>query len=143
MFNSNISNVSDVRVPSLDYLVDNGTITNNDRDVLLEALKSKKSILIFGGVGTGKTTLLKILMIEAQKLQIHDVFGLEKEFFSQDLCNQLQESQHIVTIQGMFSKDNLEDVYLNCISKHVYCVVQSQNQNGTKTAIIERAQTQY
>jgi len=143
MFNSNISNVSDVRVPSIDYLVDNGTITSNDRDVLLEALKSKKSILIFGGVGTGKTTLLKILMIEAQKHQIHDVFGLEKEFFSQDLCNHLQESQTIVTIQGVLSKDNLEDAYLNCISKHVYCVVQSQNQNGTKTALIERVQTQY
>ena len=49
------------RVISLDDMVDSGTITPELRQLLIWAVRSRKSIAVSGGTGSGKTTLLNAL----------------------------------------------------------------------------------
>jgi pilus assembly protein CpaF len=51
-------------VPDLPALVAAGSIRRDGSDLLGSAVPSRRSILISGGTGTGKTTLLNILSIE-------------------------------------------------------------------------------
>lgn len=46
---------------SLDELVDVGTLTSGLAAILTEAIRSRRNVLISGGTGTGKTTLLNAL----------------------------------------------------------------------------------
>jgi pilus assembly protein CpaF len=46
--------------PDPDELVAGGTFTNDLRDLLADAVRSRRSILISGGTGSGKTTLLNV-----------------------------------------------------------------------------------
>jgi pilus assembly protein CpaF len=46
---------------TLDDLVDNGTLSAGLADRLVDAIKAERNILISGGTGTGKTTLLNAL----------------------------------------------------------------------------------
>jgi pilus assembly protein CpaF len=47
--------------PDPDELVASGTLTTELRDLLADAVRSRRSILISGGTGSGKTTLLNAL----------------------------------------------------------------------------------
>ena len=47
--------------PDPDELVGSGTLTPELRDLLTDAVRSRKSILVCGGTGSGKTTLLNAL----------------------------------------------------------------------------------
>jgi pilus assembly protein CpaF len=47
--------------PDPDELVDTGTITAELRDLLSAAVRSRRSVLICGGTGSGKTTMLNAL----------------------------------------------------------------------------------
>jgi len=51
-------------VPNLGALVDAGSISTEGADLLRSAVRNRTSILISGGTGTGKTTLLNILSTE-------------------------------------------------------------------------------
>ena len=46
---------------TVDDLIDRGTLTQAIADLLAEQIRSGKTLLISGGTGTGKTTLLRIL----------------------------------------------------------------------------------
>src|SRR6201997_4029150 len=46
---------------TIDDLIDRGTLTRPLADFLAEQIRSGKTLLISGGTGTGKTTLLRIL----------------------------------------------------------------------------------
>src|ERR1700683_3005924 len=46
---------------TVDYLISRGTLTRPLADFLAEQIRSGKTLLISGGTGTGKTTLLRIL----------------------------------------------------------------------------------
>src|SRR5271157_1446397 len=46
---------------TVDYLIARGTLTRSLADFLAEQIRSGKTLLISGGTGTGKTTLLRIL----------------------------------------------------------------------------------
>jgi pilus assembly protein CpaF len=48
-------------VRSLDDLVGAGTATQDQVDVLTSAVRARKTVLVSGGTGTGKTTLLNLL----------------------------------------------------------------------------------
>jgi pilus assembly protein CpaF len=48
-------------VRSLDDLVAAGTATNGQVDLLTSAVRTRKTILVSGGTGTGKTTMLNLL----------------------------------------------------------------------------------
>lgn len=47
--------------PSLETLVESGTVSPSGSDVLIEAIRGRLNILISGGTGAGKTTLLNAL----------------------------------------------------------------------------------
>jgi pilus assembly protein CpaF len=49
------------RVATLDDLVAAGTATRAEIDVLVEAVKDRKTLVVSGGTGAGKTTLLNLL----------------------------------------------------------------------------------
>ncbi len=51
-------------VPNLDALVDSGSINSEGAELLRSTVRNRTSILISGGTGTGKTTLLNILSTE-------------------------------------------------------------------------------
>jgi len=47
--------------PSLDQMVVSGSVSEAQRDRLAEAVRARRTILVSGGTGTGKTTLLNAL----------------------------------------------------------------------------------
>ncbi len=49
------------RVESIDDLVESGTATRSQIDRLVDAVKSRKTVVVSGGTGAGKTTLLNLL----------------------------------------------------------------------------------
>lgn len=57
-----------VSVFTLDDYVKAGIMTEEERDVLLDAVKNRKNILVVGGTGTGKTTLTNALIDAIAKL---------------------------------------------------------------------------
>ncbi|MET0282275.1 MAG: CpaF family protein [Steroidobacteraceae bacterium] len=49
------------RRPDLEALIDNGTLSRQMADFLLVAVRARRNIVVSGGTGTGKTTLLNCL----------------------------------------------------------------------------------
>lgn len=56
------------RIFSLDNYIDAGTITPTQRKVISDAVVNKKNILIVGGTGSGKTTLINAVIKEMEEL---------------------------------------------------------------------------
>lgn len=55
------------RVFTLDEYEKNGTITMQQKEILLRVIKDKKNIIIGGATGTGKTTFLNAILAEIAK----------------------------------------------------------------------------
>ena len=53
---------------TLDNYVKQGTMTEKQRDVILDAIHTKKNIIAAGGTASGKTTLLNAILAEISKL---------------------------------------------------------------------------
>lgn len=53
---------------TLDDYVKNRTMTKKQQEVILNAIKEKKNIIVAGGTGSGKTTLVNALLAEIAKL---------------------------------------------------------------------------
>lgn len=51
-----------VAIFTLDQYVENGVMTAQQRDVLMDAVVSHKNILVIGGTGSGKTTLVNAII---------------------------------------------------------------------------------
>lgn len=51
-----------VAIFTLDQYVENGVMTGQQRDVLMDAVVSHKNILVIGGTGSGKTTLVNAII---------------------------------------------------------------------------------
>ena len=51
-----------VSIFTLDQYVENGVMTGQQRDVLMEAVVSHRNILVIGGTGSGKTTLVNAII---------------------------------------------------------------------------------
>lgn len=56
------------KVLSLDDYVDQGTMTMRQKEIIMEAIYSKKNIIAAGGTKSGKTTLLNAILQEISKL---------------------------------------------------------------------------
>lgn len=54
-------------VRSLAEMVDGGTLTVDEADLLRDAVRSRSNILVSGGTGAGKTTLLNVLSTEIDR----------------------------------------------------------------------------
>lgn len=53
---------------TLEDYVNNKTMTKRQQEVILKAIKEKKNIIVAGGTGSGKTTLVNALLAEVAKL---------------------------------------------------------------------------
>lgn len=53
---------------TLEDYVQNKTMTKRQQEVILKAIKEKKNIIVAGGTGSGKTTLVNALLAEVAKL---------------------------------------------------------------------------
>lgn len=53
---------------TLEDYVNNKTMTKKQQEVILKAIKEKKNIIVAGGTGSGKTTLVNALLAEVAKL---------------------------------------------------------------------------
>lgn len=53
---------------TLEDYVNNKTMTKRQQEVILKAIKEKKNIIVAGGTGSGKTTLVNTLLAEVAKL---------------------------------------------------------------------------
>ncbi len=53
---------------TLDEYVAQGTMSERQREVILEAIHGKKNIIVAGGTGSGKTTLVNAVLAEISKL---------------------------------------------------------------------------
>ena len=51
-----------VAIFTLDQYVDSGAMTAGQRDVLIEAVRAHRNILVIGGTGSGKTTLVNAII---------------------------------------------------------------------------------
>lgn len=51
-----------VAIFTLDQYVDSGVMTNGQREVLIEAVRAHRNILVTGGTGSGKTTLVNAII---------------------------------------------------------------------------------
>lgn len=56
-----------VKIFTLDDYVNDGIISENQRKIIVDAVKTKNNILIVGGTGSGKTTLTNAILDEISK----------------------------------------------------------------------------
>lgn len=80
-----------IRKVTLDDLVEWGTVTPVMADFLRAAVRARKSILVSGAQGAGKTTLVRALCAEIPRMEVVATFESERELFLPDL-----EGQHAV-----------------------------------------------
>jgi len=80
------------RVPfNLDRLVANGTMTQPAADLLLSLVKARLNILISGGTGTGKTTLLNAMS--------HGIGDAERIVTIEDAAELQLQQRHVVRME--------------------------------------------
>ena len=80
-----------VRAVTLADLVDWHTLTPVMADFLSAAVKARRSIVVSGGQGDGKTTLVRALCAEIPRMEIVGTFESERELFLPEI-----EGQHAV-----------------------------------------------
>lgn len=56
------------KILTLDEYVAQGTMSERQREVIMEAIHGKKNIIVAGGTGSGKTTLVNAVLAEISKL---------------------------------------------------------------------------
>lgn len=57
------------KIFTLDDYVEQGILTSNQREIIIEAIHAKKNIIAAGGTKSGKTTLLNAILAEISKLK--------------------------------------------------------------------------
>jgi len=77
-----------LRQVTLDDLVDRGTLTELAASFLSAAVKSRRSIVVSGAQGAGKTTLVRALCAEIPKHEIIGTFETEYELHLHELNEQ-------------------------------------------------------
>ena len=80
-----------LRRVTLADLVDWGSLSEVMADFLRAAVRARKSILVSGAQGAGKTTLVRALCAEIPRMEIVGTFESERELFLPDI-----EGQHAV-----------------------------------------------
>ncbi|MCA0251356.1 MAG: Flp pilus assembly complex ATPase component TadA [Actinobacteria bacterium] len=80
-----------IRKVTLNDLVEWGTISEVMADFLSAAVRARKSILVSGAQGAGKTTLVRALCAEIPRMEVVATFESERELFLPEL-----EGQHAV-----------------------------------------------
>jgi len=81
-----------VRAVTLADLVDWHTLTPVMADFLAAAVKARRSIVVSGGQGDGKTTLVRALCAEIDPWEVMGTFETEHELF----LHELPEQHHVV-----------------------------------------------